>query len=80
MLPPVVPPLSTDRCPRCGGGFHCGAQDPGPCACTRLQLTPEVLQAMRARWTRCLCLACLQALSEGAPTDPQTASRPTQGD
>ena len=69
-----------DRCPRCGGAFHCGARDPGPCACTSLQLTPALLLAMRARWAHCLCLACLQALSEGAPLELGTSPRMTQGD
>ena len=54
-----------DSCPRCGGGFHCGAQDSAPCACTGLQLSAAQLQALRARYSRCLCLACLAAVAAG---------------
>jgi hypothetical protein len=31
-------PEPSDRCPRCGGHFHCGTADPAPCACTTLRL------------------------------------------
>jgi len=64
--------LQQDRCPRCGGAFHCGAQDTAPCACTGLQLSPDLLSALRTRWTHCLCLGCLQALADGAPMVPGT--------
>ncbi|MEK8049779.1 cysteine-rich CWC family protein [Ideonella sp. DXS22W] len=57
---------ATDRCPRCGGGFQCGMQGPAPCPCTTVQLTPALQAALRARYTGCLCLACLQALAAGA--------------
>ncbi|MBQ0957780.1 cysteine-rich CWC family protein [Ideonella sp. 4Y11] len=70
MPTPVDPLLSIDRCPRCGGAFHCGAKDTAPCACTGLTLTPELLAGLRARWSRCLCLACLSALAAGAPLAP----------
>lgn len=52
-----------DRCPRCGGRFHCGARDPEPCPCATLQLTPAQLADLRRRYTGCLCLACLRQLS-----------------
>ena len=48
------------ECPRCGGPFHCGAQDPGPCPCTTVTLSPAQLEALRRRYTGCLCLRCLQ--------------------
>jgi len=54
------------RCPRCGRGFHCGVNDPQPCACTTLRLGTDTLAALRARYTGCLCLACLAELA--APT------------
>lgn len=52
-----------DACPRCGGGFHCGANDAEPCACGALQLNPALLAELRVRYTGCLCLACLRALA-----------------
>ena len=52
-----------DRCPRCGGSFHCGAGDAEPCACTALQLDEATLAALRQRYTGCLCLACLREIS-----------------
>jgi hypothetical protein len=54
---------ATDVCPRCGGGFHCGAGDTEPCACCRLQLNPVLLAELRVRYAGCLCLACLSALA-----------------
>ena len=60
-------PINSDTCPRCGGGFHCGVQDSTPCACTGLQLSATQLQALRARYSRCLCLACLAAVAVGQP-------------
>ena len=50
-----------NRCPRCDGGFHCGANDAEPCACTGLQLDEATLADLRARYTGCLCLDCLRA-------------------
>ena len=43
---------ASDRCPRCGGGFHCGANDAAPCACTALQLDAAALAELRARYDR----------------------------
>jgi hypothetical protein len=68
--PGVTESPATDRCPRCGGTFHCGVQDPQPCACTGLALDAALLQRLQARWQGCLCLPCLRALAEGAPIDP----------
>ena len=59
-----------DRCPRCGGGFHCGMDDAGPCPCTTVSLSPALQATLRQRFTGCLCLACLQALAAGAPELP----------
>jgi len=52
------------RCPRCGGPFHCGANDPTPCACGTLKLDAALLADLRQRYDRCLCLRCLAALAE----------------
>jgi len=57
---------ATDRCPRCGGSFHCGIDDAGPCACTRITLDAATQQQLRERYAGCLCLRCLQALAAGA--------------
>lgn len=57
-------PPATDTCPRCGGAFHCGANDPEPCACTRIALDAATQAALRERYTGCLCLRCLADLAE----------------
>ena len=54
---------ASDRCPRCGGGFHCGANDPAPCACTGLKLDAALLAELRAQFKGCLCLDCLRELA-----------------
>ena len=58
---------SSDHCPRCGAAFHCGVQDSTPCACTGLQPSAAQLQALRVRYSRCLCLACLASVAAGQP-------------
>lgn len=60
--------VDPDRCPRCGGPFHCGAQDPGPCPCTTVPLDAAQLEALRRQYTGCLCLRCLHELA-GAESD-----------
>ncbi len=67
--------LPSDRCPRCGGGFHCGAQDVTPCPCGTLTLDAALQTRLRERFTGCLCLACLRALAAGAPLDGDAAPR-----
>jgi hypothetical protein len=54
---------ASDLCPRCGGGFHCGANDPAPCACTALKLDAATLAELRAQFKGCLCLNCLRDLA-----------------
>ncbi len=61
---------ATDRCPRCGGGFRCGVDDPAPCCCSAVPLAPALQQRLRARYTGCLCPRCLQALAAGDPLEP----------
>jgi hypothetical protein len=60
---------STDRCPRCGGAFHCGVNDPQPCACVALALDAALLATLRAQFDACLCVTCLAQLQtlEAAP-------------
>ena len=67
MTQAAASPLATDRCPRCGGAFHCGINGPGPCACTTVSLSPEQLAEVGARHAGCLCLSCLQQIADGAP-------------
>lgn len=64
----MAPP--TGRCPRCGGAFHCGVNDPQPCACTTLTLPPALLAGLRERFDGCLCLACLAQLQAEAQQAP----------
>jgi len=59
-----------DRCPRCGGGFHCGVKDTAPCPCTTVTLSAQLQAALRQRYDGCLCLACLRDLAAGAAIDP----------
>jgi len=59
-----------DRCARCGGAFHCGMNDAGPCACTGITLDAATLAELRRRYSGCLCLRCLQALAAGESVDP----------
>ena len=77
-----MPQRRRRRCPRCGGGFHCGMHDAAPCACTGLRLSASLQQELRARYRGCLCLRCLQALAETASrqdrADLQRAPRPAQ--
>lgn len=61
-------PLADDCCPRCAAGFHCGANDPAPCACCSLVLPEATLAALRRRYQGCLCLDCLRELA--AQTTP----------
>ncbi len=61
---------ASDRCPRCGGGFHCGANDPTPCACTGVPLAAATLDELRQQFKGCLCLNCLSEIAAlQAPTE-----------
>ena len=59
-----------DRCPRCGGAFHCGVNERAPCACTGITLDAALLAALRERYRGCLCLRCLQALAQATSAEP----------
>jgi Cysteine-rich CWC len=62
---------ASDHCPRCGGGFHCGANDAAPCACTAVQLDAVALAELRVRFAACLCLACLREIAASSyPSEP----------
>ena len=62
----AIPAMTTERCPRCGAGFHCGMNDAGPCACAGLALPARLQAQLRARYTGCLCVRCLAALAADA--------------
>lgn len=64
---PAPAPLSAATCPRCGGGFACGAQA-GRCDCFELHLTEALRAELAARYTSCLCLACLRELATASTT------------
>ena len=65
----MAEPLPDSRCERCGGAFHCGANDPEPCACTRIALDATTLARLRQAYTGCLCLRCLaERATQGAAT------------
>jgi hypothetical protein len=53
------------RCPRCGNGFDCGVADASPCGCRQAPLTDDHRRAIAARYSGCLCLACLTAIAAG---------------
>ena len=62
-------PDPSDRCPRCGEAFHCGASDPAPCPCMTVTLSPALLARLRSEYEGCLCLRCLaQLAAAGNPT------------
>ena len=58
--------VQDSRCPRCGGAFHCGANDAQPCPCSALTLDAALLARLRERHAGCLCLACLAQLQSEA--------------
>ncbi len=66
-LASALVPAPTDRCPRCGGSFHCGMADATPCPCTQLTLDAHALMLLRQRHAGCLCGRCLAALAAGEP-------------
>jgi hypothetical protein len=65
------------RCPRCGGGFHCGVNDAAPCACTGVRLDAATRTMLRERYTGCLCVRCLAELSVALQVAATRTSEPT---
>ncbi|MBB4845939.1 hypothetical protein HNP55_004493 [Paucibacter oligotrophus] len=61
-MSPAPAPRLDERCPRCGGGFHCGAQDQR-CDCFDMKLSEDLRQRLGQQYSGCLCLACLRTLS-----------------
>lgn len=67
-----------ETCARCGGAFHCGAQDTTPCACGQISLTTETIRRLRERYTGCLCLTCLgeMAATQAPPKGEKKPAEP----
>lgn len=57
-------------CESCGGEFSCGATLKG-CWCGEVKLSDETRAELRARFSRCLCRACLERFAAG-----ETEARP----
>ena len=70
VAPTRAEPPAIDRCPRCGGGFHCGAADAAPCACSTLTLSAALQADLRLRYSGCLCLRCLRELAAAEGGEP----------
>ena len=70
------------RCPRCGGGFECGA-NAGHCDCFGIRLTDALREQLsRAYPDHCLCMRCLRDVMAGAdagPVQPVTGSANAAG-
>ena len=49
-------------CPRCGGAFHCGANE-ASCDCAQIDLDDAMLVALRETFAGCLCLRCLREVA-----------------
>jgi hypothetical protein len=62
-----------DRCPRCGGPFHCGVSDTGGCACFGLSLSAGLIARLRADYSSCLCIACLKTLQDAESPEAPAA-------
>ncbi|MBP6252211.1 MAG: cysteine-rich CWC family protein [Rubrivivax sp.] len=73
---PCASPAHDTRCPRCGGAFHCGMHDAAPCPCAVPSLPAATLAALRARYSGCLCLACLTAVAAGSPLEAVVSAGP----
>ena len=63
-MKPAAAGAAPDRCPRCGGGFACGAAGPAPCPCSELPLSAALQAQLRQQFSGCLCLACLTTLAQ----------------
>jgi len=57
-----------ETCPACGEQFACGASLRG-CWCAEVKLTDAVRAELRARYSGCLCRACLERLATSANTE-----------
>lgn len=51
-------------CPRCKKSFECKAGNIKLCQCNSIQLTESATLFMESQYNDCLCVQCLQELSE----------------
>jgi ribosomal protein L34E len=56
-------------CARCGGAFHCGAQE-ASCDCSKVSLDARTLANLRRAFDGCLCLTCLRAIQLESNSSP----------
>ena len=70
---------TADRCPRCGGTFHCGAAGTGPCHCADIDLGTALQARLRQQFVGCLCLACLQGLARAESAPGRARPAPESG-
>jgi hypothetical protein len=71
----AAPDPTPSTCPRCGGGFDCGAQA-GRCDCFDIRLDEAQRAAVAERFDGCLCLGCLRAIVQGEAVSHQPRSLP----
>lgn len=63
-------------CPRCGGGFDCGASA-GHCDCFDVHLNDAQRAWIAQRWPAgCLCIACLRGIAGMMPPCPSSTDSP----
>lgn len=71
---------TASRCPRCGAAFTCEADTAllAPCPCFAVRLDDAARALLRARYDRCVCVACLRAVQAAceAPGDVTPAAAP----
>lgn len=65
-MSPIAAPVAglvASQCPRCGGGFDCGARA-GRCDCFEVRLDDVQRAWIAQRWPEgCLCVACLRDIA-----------------
>jgi hypothetical protein len=71
----ATPDTVPATCPRCGGGFDCGASGER-CDCFDIRLNDAQRAAVAAQFSGCLCLRCLRAIVQGEAVSHQPRSLP----
>ena len=54
--------MPSHSCPRCGSRFDCRPEAISACDCSAVNLSPEDLADIRARYDGCLCIRCLSTI------------------